>query len=287
LADVEKLSTLCRKTSERPFATHFRWSEMMFYIADQVFLGTERKLGPKVQKSIEYLLAVMASETSSITSSRPDVVRTAKAIAECSAITRDKACFTNLRELRHVLYRHTDIPVIAFGVLRWVEKTVSRSSFFEASHFHTTSAFFFNLFGTIAQTHPLLRQAVFDTLWQLLTAPFRGEGTKAESAMMMDMHTTIVTRHFVQLVHLGLYKEVFQRILAVQKTVIDRSLLRKFVLEIVETTSGPYPDAFLEAFCKLLQDERVRKAWESQLQSRQTIEEFLEKTGAGKLLKRH
>ncbi|KAM4691992.1 negative elongation factor C/D [Rhinophrynus dorsalis] len=148
------------------------------------------------------------------------------------------------------LWRHP-FPVVAMGVLKWVDWTVSEPRYFQLQTDHTPVHL--ALLDEISTCHQLLHPQVL----QLLIKLFETEHSQLDVMEQMELKKTLLDR-MVHLLSRGYVLPVVTYIRrCLEKLDTDISLIRYFVTEVLDVITPPYTSDFVQLFLPILENDSI------------------------------
>jgi len=149
------------------------------------------------------------------------------------------------------MYNCLRFPVVAVGVVRWVECVVKEPSFFQLCSEPTPTQL--ALLDEIVCLHPLLHSPVLKLLIEL----FESEQVELEILVQLELRKMLLDR-MVNLLSRGCVLPVLSYVRGCQERGdTDISLIRYFVREVLEIVSLPYSHEFVRLFLPLVENEEV------------------------------
>ncbi|MGH0184270.1 UNVERIFIED_CONTAM: hypothetical protein FKN15_014406 [Acipenser sinensis] len=149
------------------------------------------------------------------------------------------------------LYRCIRFPVVAMGVLKWVDWTVSEPRYFQLQTDHTPVHL--ALLDEISTCHQLLHPQVL----QLLVKLFETEHSQLDVMEQMELKKTLLDR-MVHLLSRGYVLPVVGYIRkCLEKLNTDISLIRYFVTEVLDVIAPPYTSDFVQLFLPILENDSI------------------------------
>ncbi|XP_062853648.1 negative elongation factor C/D isoform X1 [Trichomycterus rosablanca] len=149
------------------------------------------------------------------------------------------------------LYQCIRFPVVAMGVLKWVDWTVSEPRYFQLQTDHTP--IHLALLDEISTCHQLLHPLVL----QLLVKLFETEHFKLDVMEQLELKKTLLDR-MVHLLSRGYVLHVVSYIRkCLEKLNTDISLIRYFVTEVLDVIAPPYTSDFVQLFLPILENDSI------------------------------
>ncbi|KAM5135370.1 negative elongation factor C/D [Mantella aurantiaca] len=149
------------------------------------------------------------------------------------------------------LYQCIRFPVVAMGVLKWVDWTVSEPRYFQLQTDHTPVHL--ALLDEISTCHQLLHPQVL----QLLIKLFETEHSQLDVMEQMELKKTLLDR-MVHLLSRGYVLPVVTYMRrCLEKMDTDISLIRYFVTEVLDVIAPPYTSDFVQLFLPILENESI------------------------------
>ncbi|XP_070275785.1 negative elongation factor C/D isoform X2 [Myotis yumanensis] len=142
-------------------------------------------------------------------------------------------------------------PVVAMGVLKWVDWTVSEPRYFQLQTDHTPVHL--ALLDEISTCHQLLHPQVL----QLLVKLFETEHSQLDVMEQLELKKTLLDR-MVHLLSRGYVLPVVSYIRkCLEKLDTDISLIRYFVTEVLDVIAPPYTSDFVQLFLPILENDSI------------------------------
>uniref|UniRef100_A0A668AVX5 Negative elongation factor complex member C/D n=1 Tax=Myripristis murdjan TaxID=586833 RepID=A0A668AVX5_9TELE len=142
-------------------------------------------------------------------------------------------------------------PVVAMGVLKWVDWTVSEPRYFQLQTDHTPVHL--ALLDEICTCHQLLHPQVL----QLLIKLFETEHSQLDVMEQLELKKTLLDR-MVHLLSRGYVLPVVSYIRkCLEKLNTDISLIRYFVTEVLDVIAPPYTSDFVQLFLPILENDSI------------------------------
>uniref|UniRef100_H3CNP3 Negative elongation factor complex member C/D n=1 Tax=Tetraodon nigroviridis TaxID=99883 RepID=H3CNP3_TETNG len=149
------------------------------------------------------------------------------------------------------LYQCIRFPVVAMGVLKWVDWTVSEPRYFQLQTDHTP--IHLALLDEICTCHQLLHPQVL----QLLVKLFETEHSQLDVMEQLELKKTLLDR-MVHLLSRGYVLPVVGYIRkCLEKLNTDISLIRYFVTEVLDVIAPPYTSDFVQLFLPILENDSI------------------------------
>ncbi|XP_036178097.1 negative elongation factor C/D isoform X1 [Myotis myotis] len=149
------------------------------------------------------------------------------------------------------LYQCIRFPVVAMGVLKWVDWTVSEPRYFQLQTDHTPVHL--ALLDEISTCHQLLHPQVL----QLLVKLFETEHSQLDVMEQLELKKTLLDR-MVHLLSRGYVLPVVGYIRkCLEKLDTDISLIRYFVTEVLDVIAPPYTSDFVQLFLPILENDSI------------------------------
>ncbi|KAG7280488.1 hypothetical protein CRUP_022017 [Coryphaenoides rupestris] len=145
------------------------------------------------------------------------------------------------------LYQCIRFPVVAMGVLKWVDWTVSEPRYFQLQTDHTPVHL--ALLDEICTCHQLLHPQVL----QLLIKLFETEHSQLDLELkktLLDRMVHLLSRGYVLAV-VGYMRK------CLEKLNTDISLIRYFVTEVLDVIAPPYTSDFVQLFLPILENDSI------------------------------
>ncbi|CAH1779902.1 unnamed protein product [Owenia fusiformis] len=150
-----------------------------------------------------------------------------------------------------ILFSVIKFPVVAMGVLRWIDYIVSEPSYFNLQTDHTPLHLV--LLDEICTCHTIMHQKVLELLIRL----FEGAYEELDVLVRLELKKTLLDR-MVHLFSRGCVFPVVSYIKACwEKQDTDVSLIRHFVTEILDVIAPPYTQEFVQLLLPLIENEDI------------------------------
>ncbi|XP_059476504.1 negative elongation factor D [Neocloeon triangulifer] len=214
------------------------------------------KLNPEHKPKYMFLLAYAVSVSEggrgrNKPASKEELKPTMQAIEKVHAICCSNPSSTEIIAELNTLYNCIRFPVVAVGVVRWVECVVTEPSYFKLSTEHTP--IHLALLDEVVTCHQLLHRAVLNLLIRL----FESKQDELEILVQLEMRKMLLDR-MVTLLSVGCVVPVVQYVIQCwQRGDTDISLIRYFVTEVLEAISPPYTGEFVQLFLPMVEHEEV------------------------------
>jgi len=149
------------------------------------------------------------------------------------------------------IFKCLKYPVVAVGVIRWVDSEVTESSYFKLTTEHMP--IHLALLDEVVILHPLLHQSVLDLIVKL----FESKQDEVEILVQLEMRKMLLDRmvHILVLGHVIPVLKYMKHCWSSGDT--DISLIRYFVTEVLDAISPPYSPEFVTLFLPLVEDEEI------------------------------
>ncbi|XP_067904167.1 negative elongation factor C/D isoform X3 [Heterodontus francisci] len=216
------------------------------------------KINPEHKHKYIYILAYAASVVESwkknkrFNINKDELKSTSKAIETVHNLccNENKGASELVAELG-TLYQCIRFPVVAMGVLKWVDWTVSEPSYFQLQTDHTPVHL--ALLDEISTCHQLLHPQVL----QLLVKLFETEHSQLDVMEQLELKKTLLDR-MVHLLSRGYVLPVVSYIRkCLEKLDTDISLIRYFVTEVLDVIAPPYTSDFVHLFLPILENDSI------------------------------
>ncbi|XP_030636118.1 negative elongation factor C/D isoform X1 [Chanos chanos] len=183
---------------------------------------------------------------------KDELKSTSKAIetVHCLCCNENKGATELIAELS-TLYQCIRFPVVAMGVLKWVDWTVSEPRYFQLQTDHTPVHL--ALLDEISTCHQLLHPQVL----QLLIKLFETEHSQLDVMEQLELKKTLLDR-MIHLLSRGCVLPVVSYIRkCLEKLNTDISLIRYFVTEVLDVIAPPYTSDFVQLFLPILENDSI------------------------------
>lgn len=254
-ADITVLFKMYQ-ANEPPPVELLRVPQFLDLLMDALFKpGT--KLNPEHKPKYIFLLAYAVSVHEQYKKgirkvlNKEELKPTSQAIEKVHIICNEKKGSSELIPELSTLYSCIRFPVVALGVVRWVDFTVSEKSYFKLSTEHTP--LHLALLDEVATCHNTLHQTVLALLIRLFESPQE----ELDVLVQLEMKKMLLDR-MVHLLSRGCTVHVVNYIKSCwQRQDTDISLIRYFVTEVLDVIAPPYTLEFVQLFLPLVENEEI------------------------------
>ncbi|XP_065071268.1 negative elongation factor D-like [Rhopilema esculentum] len=150
-----------------------------------------------------------------------------------------------------MLYQCIRYPVVAMGILRWVEECLSGNNYLKVMT--DSTPIHLVLLDEVSTCHPIQHPLVLKLLIKLFSASYPGLETLVE----LEFKKTILDR-LVHMLSRGYVIPVVQFIRnCMDSQITDISLIRHFVIEVLEMIAPPYSREFIDIFLPIVKNESI------------------------------
>lgn len=247
-------------SSEPPPIDLIRNPQLLDLLVDSLF-KTGVKLNPEHKSKYIYLLAYAASvcestpkngqQISKKTFNKDELKTTIAAIEKVHAICNVNKGSSELIVDLSTMYQCIKYPVVAVGVIRWVENTVTEPSYFKLC---TDSC---PVHLVILDEVATLHTSLHDQILQLIIKLFESKQDELEILVQLELRKMLLDR-MVNLLARGCVVPVVKYIKqCCAKDDTDISLIRYFVTEVLDTITHPYSKEFVELFLPMVENEEI------------------------------
>lgn len=247
-------------SSEPPPIDLIRNPQLLNLLVDSLF-KTGVKLNPEHKSKYIYLLAYAASvcestpkngqQISKKTLNKDELKTTIAAIEKVHAICNVNKGSSELIVDLSTMYQCIKYPVVAVGVIRWVENTVTEPSYFKLC---TDSC---PVHLVILDEVATLHTSLHDQILQLIIKLFESKQDELEILVQLELRKMLLDR-MVNLLARGCVVPVVKYIKqCCAKDDTDISLIRYFVTEVLDTITHPYSKEFVELFLPMVENEEI------------------------------
>ncbi|XP_052815381.1 negative elongation factor D-like isoform X1 [Mya arenaria] len=218
---------------------------------------TSSRLNQEHKSKYMYLLSYAASVTETYKKGirkhieKKELKPTTQALEKVQALCAQNKNASELLVDVSTLFQCIKFPVIAIGVLAWVDEILSDKSYFKLNTDHTPLHLV--LVDEIVTNHLLLHQKALDLLVRLFESSF----DELDVMVRLELKKTVLDR-MVHLFSCGCVLPVVNYIRechARQDT--DISLIRHFVSEVLDVIAPPYTQEFVNLFLPLIENDGI------------------------------
>ncbi|GAB6023719.1 beta ketoadipyl CoA thiolase, th1 [Chamberlinius hualienensis] len=233
-----------------------RLPRLLDLLIDSLFKpGT--KINPEHKSKYIYLLAYTASvheifkKNQRKSLNKDELKATTQAVEKVHQICIENRGLTELVAEINTLYQCVRFPIVAVGVVRWVEITVTDASYFKLTTEHTP--LHLALLDEVVTNHQTLHQKVLDLLVRLFESPQE----ELDVLVQLERRKMLLDR-MVHLLSRGCVLPVVNYIKSCwQKEDTDISLIRYFVTEVLDIIAPPYTPEFVQLFLPMVEMEEI------------------------------
>ncbi|XP_063439712.1 negative elongation factor D-like [Mytilus trossulus] len=218
------------------------------------------KVNPEHKAKYIYVLSYAASVTETYKKGqRKSIVKdelkpTTQALEKVQSLCAENKNSSELIADVNVLFLNLKFPVIAYGVLKWVDYTVSDTNYFKLNTDHTPLHLV--LIDEIVTNHVLLHQKALDLLVRLFESTFE----ELDVLVRLDLKKTLLDR-MVHLFSKGFVLPVVSYICKCwDKQDTDISLIRHFVTEVLDVIAPPFTADFAQLFLPLIENKDITES---------------------------
>ncbi|XP_071175730.1 negative elongation factor D-like [Mytilus galloprovincialis] len=215
------------------------------------------KVNPEHKAKYIYVLSYAASVTETYKKGqRKSIVKdelkpTTQALEKVQSLCAENKNSSELIADVNVLFLNLKFPVIAYGVLKWVDYTVSDTNYFKLNTDHTPLHLV--LIDEIVTNHVLLHQKALDLLVRLFESTFE----ELDVLVRLELKKTLLDR-MVHLFSKGFVLPVVSYICKCwDKQDTDISLIRHFVTEVLDVIAPPFTADFAQLFLPLIENKDI------------------------------
>ncbi|CAK8695731.1 negative elongation factor D-like [Clavelina lepadiformis] len=244
-------------SDDPPPVNLIRYPLFLELFVDCLFTTSGAKINPDHKHKYIYLLAYAASITETWHRAerrsilRDELIPTAQAIDKVHHLVCEIKGHAELLSEISTLYQCIRYPVVAKGVLKWVEQTVSDPKYFEKQMDHTPLHLI--LLDEIGTCHLLLHQDVLKLLINLFEETF----SELDTLVQLELKKTVLDR-MVHLMSRGCVLPVISYIRkCTDQQDADVSLIRHFVTEVLDIICPPYTSDFVHMFLPIIESESI------------------------------
>lgn len=215
------------------------------------------RINPEHKAKYVYVLAYAASVVETYKKGqrknidRGELKPTTQALERVQALCAENKSSSELIADVSTLFLNIKFPVIAFGVLKWVDYTVTDTSYFKLNTDHTPLHLV--LIDEIVTNHHLLHLKALELLVKLFESQFE----ELDVLVRLELKKTVLDR-MVHLFSKGFVLPVVTYVKnCVDKPDTDISLVRHFVTEILDIIASPYTPEFVQLFLPLIENKAI------------------------------
>jgi negative elongation factor C/D len=253
-ADVAKLHTLYSQTLPPP-VEYIRRPDLFELLIREMF-DPSKSLDPLDNQHYAYVLAYATSvhDERSIISpddvcepkiDRDELHNTIDALETAQTICRKNYFGTELEAAAETLRELMQYPVVAMGVLHWVKLNLTDPNAGATSYNTKSTLIHLGLLQEISSLHVFQRIPVLD----VLVASFEVE-IDLDPLATLDLRKNILDT-MIYVMECGCVIPVLNRIKR-WTSKIDQSLLRHFVIKVLEMISPPFSNEFVHKFLDII-----------------------------------
>lgn len=215
------------------------------------------KINPEHKSKYIYLIAYAASVYETFkkgvrkTLNKDELKQTSQAVEKVHNICNESKGSTELIAEVGALYQYIRFPVVAIGIIRWVDSVVTDASYFKLTTEHTP--LHLALLDEVATCHTTLHQKLLDLLIRLFESPQDDLDVLVQlerRKMLLDRMVLLFSRGCVVPI-VNYIKSCWQK----QNT--DISLIRYFITEVLDVIAPPYTSEFVQLFLPMVENEDI------------------------------
>ncbi|CAF0753316.1 unnamed protein product, partial [Didymodactylos carnosus] len=227
---------------------------------------------PKYIQLLAYASSVAEANKKSlrkgVVNSKEELSQTFVALEKAQTICSDTKSTTELISDLNELYKCLRFPVVAAGVLKWIESILLDASYFKLNQ--DTTPVHLIIIDEIVSLHFLLHEKVFELLIRLFEAAF----TELDVLVQLDFKKTVLDRmvHMLSCSYVHPILKYIKKRWEQQDT--DVSLIRHFVFEVLEMIGPPYDNSFVQLFLPLIQNEAITGTFRTE-EEKKGVKEFI------------
>ncbi|KAL4235100.1 hypothetical protein ACF0H5_006738 [Mactra antiquata] len=215
------------------------------------------RLNPEHKSKYIYLLSYAASVTEVYKKGvrkqieKKELKPTTQALEKVQTLCAQNKNASELLVDVSTLFQCIKFPVIAIGVLAWVDEILSDKSYFKLNTDHTPLHLV--LVDEIVTNHLLLHQKALDLLIRL----FENSFDELDVLVRLELKKTVLDR-MVHVFSCGCVLPVVNYIRECHnKQDTDISLIRHFVSEVLDVIAPPYTQEFVNLFLPLIENDGI------------------------------
>ncbi|UYV67725.1 NELFCD [Cordylochernes scorpioides] len=251
-----QLYKLYQNTEPPPPVDLLRIPQLLDLLLDALF-KPGYKINPDHKPKYIFLLAYAASvyeihkKGVRKTLNKDDLKPTIQAIEKVHIICNEKKGSSELLTELNTLFQCIRYPVVALGVIHWVDYTVSEKSYFKLCTEHTP--LHLALLDEVATCHNILHKKVLELLIRLFESPQE----ELDVLVQLELKKMLLDR-MVHLLSHGCTVPVVNYIKSCwQRQDTDISLIRYFVTEVLDMIDPPYTPEFIQLFLPLVESTEI------------------------------
>ncbi|CAI9717071.1 negative elongation factor D-like [Octopus vulgaris] len=226
-------------------------------LIEALFKPGSRTINREHKPKYIYLLAYAASVNDTYKKgvrkyvNKDELKPTVQALEKTQTLCSENKGSSELIADINTLFQCIRFSVVAMGVLRWVDYTVSDKSYFKLNTDHTPLHLV--LVDEIVTSHMLLHQKALDLLIRLFEASYE----ELDVLVRLELKKTVLDR-MVHVFSRGCVIPVVSYIRkCLEKQDTDISLIRHFVTEVLDMITPPYTAEFVQLLLPLIENEDI------------------------------
>ncbi|CAH3042766.1 unnamed protein product, partial [Pocillopora meandrina] len=243
-------------SSQAPPCALIRIPQFLELLLEALFKPGQH-LNPEHKFKYVYLLAYAASvhetwvESERTMLNRDELKTTSQALDKIHSLcVQETKKGSQLLAEVGVLFQCIRFPVVAMGLLKWVDCTVCDPSFFKL--LTDSTPVHLALLDEISSCHALQHRLVLNVLIRLFESP-----TPLDTLVELEFKKTVLDR-MIHLLSRGYVIPVISYINScLEKQNTDNSLIRHFVTEVLEMIAPPYSTEFVQLFLPIVRNEEI------------------------------
>ncbi|KAL6062165.1 putative Endonuclease III [Balamuthia mandrillaris] len=174
-----------------------------------------------------------------------DFAETLKALKTVQPICQTNHFGSELLAAARDLKENIVYPVVAMGVLHWIQTNLTSTSYYKTSFNTLGNRVYLELLREISYRHPLQRPTVLDVLVDCFEVDY-----DLDAPTSMDIRKSLMD-NMIYLMKCGHVLPVLKRV-ETWAPKIDQALTRYFILQLAEMIEPPYSRDFVNGFFNVL-----------------------------------
>eukprot|EP00027_Filamoeba_sp_ATCC50430_P002312 CAMPEP_0168553454 /NCGR_PEP_ID=MMETSP0413-20121227/7259_1 /TAXON_ID=136452 /ORGANISM="Filamoeba nolandi, Strain NC-AS-23-1" /LENGTH=300 /DNA_ID=CAMNT_0008584137 /DNA_START=392 /DNA_END=1291 /DNA_ORIENTATION=- len=269
-ADVVKLYNCYSPTNPNPPPVELLRNPVLFDILLRDLFNPTKPINNAYLSKYLYLLAyaATANENDALQSYKEELNETTIALEAVYSVCQRNSFGSEFQASIDLLKSKISIPIVSMGILHWIGKNLMDTDFYQTSYNTSYIPTLLQLLRFISYFHPLQRGSVL----QLLIQIFKMD-TPLDPLTALEYRRNIID-NCIYLMMCGFVLPVMNEVEALAPKT-DQSLIRHFVIQVVEMTEAPYSFSFLSSFLRILERPASIEALKNH-EKRKHIAQFLD-----------
>eukprot|EP01117_Protostelium_nocturnum_P012647 TRINITY_DN4655_c0_g1_i3.p2 TRINITY_DN4655_c0_g1~~TRINITY_DN4655_c0_g1_i3.p2 ORF type:complete len:569 (-),score=175.29 TRINITY_DN4655_c0_g1_i3:1490-3196(-) len=262
--DIVKLHNIY--TGENPPTVQFLRNPQFLDILTRDLFNPHKPINSNYKSKYLSLLAY-ASCVEDGSSDRTEYKEALRALEIINPICMENSFGSELQSSMEEINGFLSIPVVAQGVLHWIRANFANPDYYTISSTTSCIPLHLELLRGVISAHPLDHPVVLE----ILMIGFDMH-TSWDPVMALDFKKTLLDQ-MIYLVRYGYLLPVLQ---VIEGMKVDQSLVRHFILQVLEMIEPPYSTTFLDSFLRTMEFSVEALRATREFDKKKLIQQFLE-----------